>query len=166
MVVIRKAIRHLQSGGALIVFPSGGVDPDPALLGGAITALRGWSESVEIFLRRVPETLLQISMVSGVLAKECLDHPLARLGRTLRHRQIIAEFIQIIQQMVNRQKYSLQPSITFSAAMDFMSKARQPSENVMQEIVEAAEAVLWQHLQSAAPMNDLPGAFNHAAIDG
>jgi hypothetical protein len=31
MMVVRKVIRHLQDGGAVLIFPSGGIDPDPAL---------------------------------------------------------------------------------------------------------------------------------------
>ena len=44
--VVREAIRHLQGGGLLIIFPTGKIDPDPAFLPGASGSLEGWSKSV------------------------------------------------------------------------------------------------------------------------
>ena len=43
MNALRSAIHHLQEGGMVMIFPSGRVDPDPALLPGASEALNGWS---------------------------------------------------------------------------------------------------------------------------
>jgi len=34
---VRKAIRHLHSGGSVLIFPSGRIDPDPAVLPGSKT---------------------------------------------------------------------------------------------------------------------------------
>ena len=32
MIVIKRAIRHLKSGGAILIFPSGHIDPEPAIM--------------------------------------------------------------------------------------------------------------------------------------
>lgn len=54
MAAARGAIRHLREGGALLVFPSGGMEPDPACLPGADAALDTWYSGMEILLRSVP----------------------------------------------------------------------------------------------------------------
>lgn len=50
--VIRSIIRRLKEGKSLLLFPSGTVDPDPALLPGADAALQSWSRSIEIILKK------------------------------------------------------------------------------------------------------------------
>lgn len=49
MMVIREGIRHLRAGGALLLFPGGRLEPDPACLPGAWESLATWSHSVEVF---------------------------------------------------------------------------------------------------------------------
>src|SRR4028119_1624128 len=46
---VRVAARHLRSGGAVITFPGGRIEPDPAVLPGASAALDDWSGSVDPF---------------------------------------------------------------------------------------------------------------------
>jgi putative hemolysin len=50
LTVVRKAIRHLRSGGALLIFPGGDIEPDPAVLPGMRSALDRWSSSIEIMI--------------------------------------------------------------------------------------------------------------------
>ncbi len=64
---VRRSIQHLKDGGAVLIFPSGQIDPDPAVLPGAREALEKWSKSIAIMLRRVPETRLVSAITSGVL---------------------------------------------------------------------------------------------------
>jgi len=44
MLVIRNAIRHLGKGGAVIIFPSAHMDPEPSCMPGAMEALNEWSK--------------------------------------------------------------------------------------------------------------------------
>ncbi len=39
---VRSTIRHLEDGGAVLIFPSGRVEPDPAILPNAREALQNW----------------------------------------------------------------------------------------------------------------------------
>ena len=64
---VRQAIRHLRSGGALQIFPTGVVDPDPDVLPGAYEALENWSPSIELMLKKAPDAQLLVTIVSGVL---------------------------------------------------------------------------------------------------
>ena len=51
MNTIRNSIRHLQRGNSLLIFPSGRVEPDPAVLPGASQAMSNWSPSLELILK-------------------------------------------------------------------------------------------------------------------
>jgi hypothetical protein len=117
MTVIRQGIRHLKQGGALLIFPGGQVAPDPAILPGAHEALSNWSPSVEIFLRRVPETRVLVAIVSGVLTPGWLRHPLVRMRKGQRERQLLAEFLQVIQGMVLGRRASISPRVSFGKPM-------------------------------------------------
>ncbi len=114
MLVIRNAIRHLKKGGALIIFPSGHMDPEPACMSGAVEALDEWSKSIEVFLHKVPETVVQVAVVSHVLEKRFLSHPLTRIRKGKRERQRIAEFLQVVNQMVRMRKTNLIPLVSFA----------------------------------------------------
>ena len=81
MLVIRNAIRHLEKGGAVIMFPSAHMDPEPAFMPGAMEALDEWSRSIEIFVRKVPETVVQVAVVSRVLIPKYLANPITRVRK-------------------------------------------------------------------------------------
>jgi len=67
MISLRKSIRHLQDGGALLLFGRGEVEPDPSFMSGAEEELARWSRSIEVMLRKAPGAVLQIAIASGVL---------------------------------------------------------------------------------------------------
>lgn len=64
--VIRHAIQRLENGGVLVVLPAGRLEPDPGYQPtAALQALRQWSESVQIFISRVPHAHIQVAMMGG-----------------------------------------------------------------------------------------------------
>lgn len=93
--VIRAAARHLRSGGALLTFPAGRIEPDPAVLPGAVAALDDWSESIATFARLVTDLTVVPVVVSGVLSSAALHHPLAYL-RGRQHHQLLAATLQVV----------------------------------------------------------------------
>jgi hypothetical protein len=145
MTVIRAAIRHLKENGALLIFPGGNIEPDPAILPGAEESLASWSPSLEIMLRRVPQTRVLVAIVSGVLAPECLRSPLTRLHHQLRDRQRVAEFIQVIQQMLFGQKFELTPKIIFGKLFTTSDLIKEyGTSGMIQAIIEKARGLLSQ----------------------
>ncbi len=114
MLALRSALRHLQNGGAVLLFATGLVDPDPSFLPGAEQALLRWSGSLDVFLHKVPETQVLVSIVSGVLAPQCMRHPLVWLKKMedWQH-QRVAEYVQIMQQLAFGRKFGLVPRVTF-----------------------------------------------------
>ncbi len=147
MVVIRKAIRHLQDGGALLLFARAGIDPDPAFMPQAEEGLAHWSRSLEIFLRSVPETQVIPSIVSHVIDPRYMHHPITWLRRTRTDRQRLAMMIQIIQQMLGR-KLDLVPRLTFGSLINLRNSGS--PEQALQAILESARALLKIHLERQA----------------
>lgn len=117
MLVLRNAIRHLRDGGAVLLFPSGRVDPDPAVFHSASSSVDDWSLSVATLLEKVPAARLMVTVVSGVLAPECLNHPLVRLRKGTWEKRRLAEYIQIIQQLIFGRRYPLRPLVSFAGAL-------------------------------------------------
>jgi hypothetical protein len=93
---MRRAIDHLRSGGALLTFPAGEIEPDPAVLPGAAAALLRWSGSALAFLRLVPDCAVVPIVVSGVLAQGAQRHPLTLLRRRRADRERLGAMLQVL----------------------------------------------------------------------
>jgi 1-acyl-sn-glycerol-3-phosphate acyltransferase len=92
---IRAASRDLRSGGVVLLFPAGRLEPDPAVVGGE-DALLPWSDSVGLIARLAPTTQIVPAAVSGVLSARAFAHPLTRIRRTRRDRQRVATLLQMV----------------------------------------------------------------------
>jgi hypothetical protein len=160
MSVAREVIRHLEDGGALLIFPTGKMDPDPAVLPGAQESLARWSPSLELVLRKVPQTHLVVTIVSGVIAPSCLRNPIARLQKEIKRQQELAEFIQVIQQLFFGIRDTLIPRITFGeplTAAELTSQDAPPGS--LKAIIENAQHLLATHFQPPEECIDPPSSF-------
>jgi hypothetical protein len=143
MAAIRESIRHLRMGGALLVFASAQVDPDPAFLPGARRALKRWSPSLPLFLRLVPETTMLVTIVSGVLAQSCYRHPLTRLRKEQRLKQFLAEFLQVSQQVLFNRRFGLCPMVQFGQPLtaEVLGNASDTGKALRAIIAQAEELI-------------------------
>lgn len=115
MAAVRASVRHLKQGGALLIFPTGTVDPDPAINPeGARQALEKWSPSLDLFIRRVPETKIFVTIVRGVLSKRWYKSPVTWLRREPHNKQKVAEIFQVMQQLYFPNSLKLRPGLSFS----------------------------------------------------
>jgi 1-acyl-sn-glycerol-3-phosphate acyltransferase len=94
--VVRAAARHLRGGGAVLTFPGGRIEPDPAVLPGAVEALDHWSSSADLFARLAPGLAVVPVVVSGVISPKALRIPLTRLRRHKRDREWLAATLQML----------------------------------------------------------------------
>ena len=94
--VVRTAARHLRSGGAVLTFPGGRIEPDPAVLPGAVEALDRWSSSADLFARLIPGLEVVPVVVSGVISPSALRNPLVHLRRRRRDREWLAATLQVL----------------------------------------------------------------------
>lgn len=144
---VREIMRTLRQGGAVLIYPSGLVDPDPASMPGAEQALRLWSKSIALVLSRVPGARLQVAIVSGVLAPACLRNPLTRLPKERWRQQKLAEFIQVIQQLLFKRDYKLTPRVYFGPPRLVDDRLAQSGvDNLHQLILESAGEALRYNL--------------------
>lgn len=149
MLVIRHMVRHLREGGALLIFPSGTVDPDPDILPGASEAISRWSPSIEFALRTVPDTQLLVTIVSGVISWEAFHHPITHLRRSISERQKIAEVIQVIQGLSEHRKSLLHPKITIGGTMPLASLiASYETSEILKFIQTKALELLDEHIRA------------------
>ncbi|HWS82275.1 MAG TPA: 1-acyl-sn-glycerol-3-phosphate acyltransferase [Rubrobacter sp.] len=94
--VVRAAARHLRGGGTVLTFPGGRIEPDPAILPGAVEALNRWSASGDLFARLVPGLVVVPVVVSGVISPSALRNPLIHLRRRRRDREWLAATLQVL----------------------------------------------------------------------
>lgn len=103
--VIHEVIHALKDGMAVIIFPSGSLEPDPAIVPGAVESLQGWSDSIGVFLNKVPETQLLPLLVSNVLTEKAWNSRFAKLGRNQKRRQQFASVVQFIAQRFSKEAH-------------------------------------------------------------
>jgi acyltransferase-like protein len=94
--VVRVAARHLRGGGAVLTFPGGRIEPDPAVLPGAVEALDRWSSSADLFARLIPGLTVVPVVVSGVISPSALRNPLIHVRRRRRDREWLAATLQVL----------------------------------------------------------------------
>lgn len=94
--VVRSVVTHLASGGCVLTFPAGKIEPDPALKPGAIAALEQWSTSIDLFTRLTPEVMITPALVSGVISPRATRSRLTRLRRSEQGRERLAAMLQLI----------------------------------------------------------------------
>jgi hypothetical protein len=147
MLVIRRMVRHLRDGGALLIFPSGTIDPDPEILPGAPEALSRWSPSIELVLRTVPQTQVLVTIVSGVISWQAFRHPITHIRKSINERQKIAEVVQVIQSISMQRKALLSPKITIGSPLPLSELfARYETPEVLSLIHARALQLLNDHI--------------------
>jgi len=101
MGMVRKVSAHLRARGALLTFPAGRIEPDPALSpAAALASLEGWTDSVGVFARMAPETSIVPVVVRGVVWKAAGQSPLLRLKRSEAGRERLAAALQLLGMVV------------------------------------------------------------------
>jgi hypothetical protein len=80
-VLLRRLVRHLRVGGSVLLFPAGGIEPDPARdPEGASASLETWSRSPELFMKLVPNAVMVLGIVREVVHPKLINHPLTYLN--------------------------------------------------------------------------------------
>jgi hypothetical protein len=145
MQVVREIIRHLQKDGAVLIFPRGTIEPDPAWMPNPQAEFEHWSRSLEIFLKHVPQTQVLVTMVSGVISKRAMHHPITWFRKARVDRQRLAFMYQMILQMITgNETFGLTPRVTFGELVSAQNTIDR--EHMLQTITQAAHNVLEIHM--------------------
>jgi 1-acyl-sn-glycerol-3-phosphate acyltransferase len=100
MGLVRRVSAHLRGGGAVLTFPAGHIEPDPQVYPGAVQSLQSWTDSVGVFVRMAPGTIIVPVVVRGVVWDKAARHPLLALKRTRQEKERLASAIQLLATVV------------------------------------------------------------------
>jgi hypothetical protein len=145
MMVVRSAIHHLKNGGAVLIFPSGRIDPDPALSPDAANDLGKWSHSIELMLRQVPQTQVLLTVVSDVLSARWRWNPFVRLMGDDHKQRTVAEFLQVIQTIILPKYNRIAPRITFSDPLT-TDELAQMGQGMLNGMIDRTRCLMEDHM--------------------
>jgi len=147
MVAARKAIRHLKSGGAMLLYGFGQIDPDPSVYDDAASHLDHWSRSIELFVQTVPETRILLTIVSHVVSLKYRNSILYRLRSDPVDRRRLVEFGQMIFQLLFPRRLRTSPYITFARPVWVEELRRESdSDRILPVIIRRAKTMLADHM--------------------
>ena len=145
MQVMREVIRHLKNDGAILIFPRGSIEPDPAWMPYPDAEFEHWSRSLEIFIKQVPHTQVLVTIVSGVISKTAMHHPITWFRKTRLDRQRLAFMYQFIRQMIaGKELFGLAPRVTFGDLISMENTTDRA--HMLQCITQSAHRVLKTHI--------------------
>lgn len=148
MQTLRDAIDHLRGGRLLLQFGSGKIEPDPATdpVGDAVFDL--WSPSVEIMMRKVPGLTVIPTISSGVLLPQFRNHPFVSLRKDAMDRRRLAEFMQIIQQLLLPKTVKARAQISFGEPFQLADlEAGSDERRLMPAVIDRMKTQLTEHLK-------------------
>ncbi len=146
-LAIPATVRHLEDGGAVLIFPSGLVDPDPDVQPGAHDALATWRPGIAALATRAPGAAVVEVIASGMLSSRWINSPLLRFQKVDWQRRKLAEMLQVIQQLVWSRTRKISPRLTFGPAVTGEAlRCEAGSENVLPLLIARAQALLGQHM--------------------
>ncbi|HKW79332.1 MAG TPA: lysophospholipid acyltransferase family protein [Candidatus Limnocylindria bacterium] len=94
--VVRDVVARLRDGEAVLLFPAGGLEPDPDLAPAeASGSFARWSRSIGLLARRARGTRVVPALVRGAVSRAAFDHPLARRRTPVTERQRMAALLQL-----------------------------------------------------------------------
>jgi len=145
MMAMRKAVRHLRRGGTLVYFPSGHRDPDPFTYPEGEQSFDRWMDVFDIFFSTVRDLKVMPAVVSGVVSRQWSRHPVTWLRKEQIDRQRLAEFGQVITQILKPGSLLMTPRISFGEAFSESDLRLKMGEgNLRRAVIERAKA-LFQH---------------------
>jgi 1-acyl-sn-glycerol-3-phosphate acyltransferase len=93
---VRHIVRRLRAGEAVLLFPAGTLEPDPANApADARASLASWSRSIALIARLAPQTTIVPAVVSGAVSRNAYAHPLVRRRSPAKERQRLASLLQL-----------------------------------------------------------------------
>ncbi len=146
MAALKDSVGRLKKGEALLIFPHGEVEPDPEISPPplAAAAVGGWSRSVELMLRKVPDTRLITAIASGVVLPRYARSRLTKIRRSAARRQKVAEVMQFIKQGLRPGSVKLNVRLSFAGPVEGRELL---AKDVMPAVIEMARGLLADHIR-------------------
>lgn len=143
---LRQIAHHLKGGGAMVYFASGHRDPDPAVFPGAEKGIDDWLQVYDLLFRYVPDLKVQPVLASGIVSEYWARHRITRLRRKQVDRHRLAEFGQVISQLVNPGRLLITPSVSVGKAVSQDDLMREKTgADIQAEIIALGKDLLRSH---------------------
>jgi hypothetical protein len=147
MIAARQGIAHLQEGGALLLFGTGLIDPDPAVYPHSLREIGNWSSSIDLFLRQVPQAQVVVCIVSGIVMPKWAHSPLTRLRRIEWQKRRIAEYGQVIWQLFFPGKPNITPCMTIAPPVSVHELLNETgSDRLLAAVITRGRRLLVDHI--------------------
>jgi hypothetical protein len=145
MAALKASVGRLKQGEALLIFPHGEVEPDPEICPPllAAAAVAGWSRSVELMLRKVPDTRLITAIASGVVLPRYARSRLTKIRRSAARRQKVAEVMQFVRQAFSPGSVKLNIRLSFA---DPVEGRMLLDKDCMPTVIAMARSLLADHI--------------------
>jgi hypothetical protein len=148
MVAARQAIRHLQIGGAVLLYGFGHIDPDPAIYDDTASTIEKWSPSIDLFLKLVPEAKVLITITSHVVSPSWRYSLLYHLRRVPVERRRLVEFGQVMTQLLFPATFRQSPYISFAPPVSSeILRKESGSERLLPAVIMRGKALLGDHIE-------------------
>lgn len=149
MMVLRNAINHMKSGGVLVYFAAGHRDPDPAVFHGASRAIDGWLDIFDMFFKYIPNLQVLPVIIGGCVSSHWANHLLTRLRRKQIDQQRLAEFGQVISQLMHPGKILLTPAVSFGKPLTQEKLKEEAGDGtILNAMILQAKALLKYHCET------------------
>jgi hypothetical protein len=147
MTAARHGIAHLQKGGALLLFGTGLIDPDPEVYPHTEAEIGTWSPSIDLFLHQVPQAKLVICIVSGIVMPRWAHSPLTWLRRIDWQKRRIAEYGQVIEQLLFPGEPDISPSMTIASPVGVDELHHESQDGrLLPAVITRGKTLLAEHL--------------------
>ena len=121
---LRHIVRRLRGGDAVLLFPAGGLEPDPATSPAAAhDSLASWSRSIELIAKLARDTVVVPAVVSGAVSRSAFENPLARRRAPEREQQRFASLLQLAMPAYQHHPVSVRYGAPIAAATPAMHRA-------------------------------------------
>jgi hypothetical protein len=148
MKLVRQVSGHLRGGGAALTFPAGEIEPDPNVYPGAVDSLQTWTDSVGVFIRMAPETVILPVLVRNVIWGKIANHPLLKVKSSRFEREKLAASLQLLSMVM----WSVKPvTVTVQIGKPIDSKELGTTTT---EIIHQAVLSEMKHLIENPPVGD------------
>jgi 1-acyl-sn-glycerol-3-phosphate acyltransferase len=131
---LRNSLRHLSSGGALLLFPGGEIEADPVHFPGASQLIDRWSRSPEWLVGQMEKVSVLPVAVGGVLSPRALRHPVARL----RCHQTKRRWLAATRQFVWQANQDVVIHVSFGTPLSFHRSAGTADAGRVRQRIHAA----------------------------
>ncbi|MBD3166050.1 hypothetical protein GF324_05600 [bacterium] len=141
---LRRGIRSLRSGGALLLFPAGRIEPDPVYRPEAVRLRAGWSKSMDLLVRHARDAVFLPMVVGGVFSKRTRALPLQLFIQDAVRREQVLAMLQFIFKPLQKTIVHVETGGLFCAPGDATA-----GQSALPAVMESVDRALNRLIQTA-----------------